>query len=342
LTYQTLGNEFLKTFNQERVNSNSEPEVLLRFLGIIEGNNSRITTLEQENQLLKDENNRLKGEQGKPEIKEKQKGKRENKDISSEKERKSQEPTIRKGRGPRNEKIKISREEICHYPKDQLPADAQFKGHVPVIVQDVKVELDNIRFLLEIYYSPSTGKTYRASRPPGYEGEFGPGIVSLIYGLKFDAVTSEPGILRFLTHNGVFISLSTISRYLTQKIEDFHKEKEEIINAGLQSTRFQQIDSTGARVNGDQHHAHVLCNPYYTAYFTTPHKDRLTVLKILTRRVELKHLFNSRAFELMKKFTVPKKLSPTFTKPVKTRHSMKKRYSKFSKDYPRLITIEIN
>ena len=123
-------------------------------------------------------------------------------------------------------------------------------------------------------------------------------------------MTSEPGILRFLTHNGVFISLSTISRYLTQKIEDFHKEKEEIINAGLQSTRFQQIDSTGARVNGDQHHAHVLCNPYYTAYFTMPHKDRLTVLKILTRGVELKHLFNSRAFELMKTFTVPKKIIP--------------------------------
>ena len=43
---------------------------------------------------------------------------------------------------------------------DTLPLDAQFKGHQEVIVQDIKVETDNVLFKKAKYYSPSTGRTY--------------------------------------------------------------------------------------------------------------------------------------------------------------------------------------
>ena len=56
-------------------------------LNLIEQLNLKVIELEAENQKLRDENNRLKGEQGKPDIKaNKQKGLK--KDYSSEKERK--------------------------------------------------------------------------------------------------------------------------------------------------------------------------------------------------------------------------------------------------------------
>ena len=53
-------------------------------LNIIEEQATTIKELRKENQQIKDELNKLKGEQGKPNIKPKKK----NKDISSEKERK--------------------------------------------------------------------------------------------------------------------------------------------------------------------------------------------------------------------------------------------------------------
>jgi hypothetical protein len=88
----------------------------------------------------------------------------------------------------------------------------------------------------------------------------------------------------------------------------FHEECAEIINAGLSSTRYQQIDDTGARVNGCQYHTHILCNEFYTAFLTRPHKDRLTVLEILFCEHEIRFTFDSASFDLMKTFRVPNKI----------------------------------
>ena len=40
----------------------------------------------------------------------------------------------------------IDIEEILEYPKDQLPADAEFKGYEQVIIQDISLATDNILF----------------------------------------------------------------------------------------------------------------------------------------------------------------------------------------------------
>ena len=42
----------------------------------------------------------------------------------------------------------------------------------------------------------------------------------------------------------------------------------------LASGRWQQTDHTATRVNGRNQHCRVLGNPAYTAYTTTPAKDR--------------------------------------------------------------------
>ena len=78
------------------------------------------------------------------------------------------------------------------------------------------------------YYSPSTGLTYSGERPCGYGGDFGPGIKSLIIGLKYGCNLSEPSIHSFLTLHGAYISKATISRHLTHNLDQFHEEKEEV------------------------------------------------------------------------------------------------------------------
>ena len=290
---------YLKTFTPERINQFSDPDVIYRLLGILESALMEINELKHEVQSLRDEVNHMKGEQGKPNIREKKKPPT---DISSEKERTPVDKQPKKGRNSRNHNVKITRTEKCPVNSEVLPSDAQFKGYSTVIVQDLKIELDNIEFQIEHYYSPSTGLTYSGERPCGYEGDFGPGIKSLIIGLKYGCNMSEPSIHSFLTHHGVYISKSTISRHLTHNLDHFHEEKEEVTYSGLLSTSYQQLDDTSARVNGEQWVTQILCNPYYTSFHTIPHKDRLSILQLLLGPHELKFQFNEWTYNLLKEF----------------------------------------
>ena len=99
-------------------------------------------------------------------------------------------------------------------------------------------------------------------------------------------------------------SKATISRILTEDNDLFHEEKSEIFLSGLNSTTYQQIDDTSARVNENNWYTQIICNPYYTAYFTVPHKNRETILDILLCGNEKTYCFNEEAFELMETFNI--------------------------------------
>ncbi|WP_212556015.1 hypothetical protein, partial [Methanosarcina spelaei] len=172
------------------------------------------------------------------------------------------------------DKIEVHRTETCKVDISILPSDAYPKGYRDVIIQDIYIKPVNTNYRIEIFYSPSEHKTYAGKLPQGVKGEFGPGIKSLIITLNHVANVSEPKIHEFLENIGVHISKATISRILTKDIDIFHQEKAEIFLEGLKATPYQQIDDTGARVNGVNYYTQILCNPYYTAYFTVPNKNR--------------------------------------------------------------------
>jgi len=48
-------------------------------------------------------------------------------------------------------------------------------------------------------------------------------------------------------------------------------------------------------VNGQNSYCHIVCNPLYTAYFTTESKDRLTILDVLTNHRPRRFLVNAEA-----------------------------------------------
>ena len=54
-----------------------------------------------------------------------------------------------------------------------------------------------------------------------------------------------------------------------------------MLRAGLASTPYQHLDDTSTRVDGDGWYCHILCNALYTAYQTTPGKDRRTIVEVL-------------------------------------------------------------
>lgn len=267
-----------------------------------------VEELKQENQRMReelqqqrDEINRLKGEQGRPEIK----GNKVAAKHSSEKERQQAKPWQKSSK---QAKLQIDREEILKLERSLLPADAEFKGYESVIVQDISIQSNTVRFLKERYYSASQQKSYLAELPAGYQGQFGPGVRALLLSCYFAYGMTEPKISEFMRQFGLCISAGQISNLLIQEQTAWHAEKAAIVRAGLASTPYQHMDDTATRVAGKNQHCHVLCNPWYTAYFTYPAKDRLTVIQILQGASEVQLLLNQQTQEWLELFHLPHKV----------------------------------
>ena len=269
-------------------------QAIIEVLNLVEELVAENRKQREEIQRLRDENNRLKGEQGKPKVKPRRKPPESTcSDHSSEQERRT--PKKRQKR-KKVSQIQVDREEKVLVDPALLPTDAEFKGYESVVVQDVELRTDNVRFLKEKYYSSSAGQSYMADLPVGYEGEFGPGVKALTRVLYHALNVSEPKIEEFYQHIGVQISSGQVSNLLIKNQDCFHNEKDAVYEAGLRSSPWQHIDDTATRVNGVNQHCHVVCNPLYTAYFTTEKKNRLTVLDILTNFRLRTYLLNDETY----------------------------------------------
>ena len=286
--------------NPDEIEDERYAKAFLILFAIIEILSEDINTLKAENQKLRDEINLLKGEQTKPKIL----GSKKNDDISSENERKERNPLKTRDSNARKDKIEIHHTEICRVDKSILPNDAVFKGYSCVTIRDINLEPWNTNYRREVFYSPSERKTYSGELPDGVKGEFGPGIQTHVLNLYHVANVSEPKIHELLESMGILISIATISRIITENNDIFHEEKSDIFKSGLNSTTYQQIDDTSARVNGNNWYTQIICNPYYAAYFTVPHKNRETILDILLCGNEKMYCFNEEAFKLMEMFNV--------------------------------------
>lgn len=299
----TLISTLLQSVDPQQIADESVRQTVELLLNIIEQLNASLKELEAENQKLRDENNRLKGEQGKPDIKPNSK-KGFKPDHSSEQERKIPKEH-RKSR--KKETVKVDREQVIPIAKEELPADAQFKGYAEVVVQDLIVTTDNVRFLKETYYSPALRKTYIAPLPDGYEGEFAPGIKALILSLYYGGNMTQGKVIEFLADVGISMSRGYLSNLLSQPQAAFTAEFQDLYRAGLASSPWQQFDQTGSRVGGVNQTTNIICNPLYTVYVTTPKKDRLSVLGVFQNTTALGFIFNQLTYDVLELFKLPLK-----------------------------------
>jgi len=266
-------------------------KLVQQLLNVLEDVMADLRAAQAENQRLRDEINRLKGEQGAPAIKANT-PQPPPKDHSSEQERRKPK-TWSKDR--KMDRIAIDREQVVQVDPTRLPPDAVFKGYEDVVVQDVIFRTDNVLFHKEKFYSPSQHQTYLASLPPGYRGQFGPGLKSLALVFYFGAQMSEPKVAELLRSVGVQISDGQVSNLLIKDQTAFHGEKDALYQAGLASSPWQHLDDTSTRVNGQNGYCHIVCNPLYTAYSTTAAKDRLTIIDVLTNHRPRRFLVNAEA-----------------------------------------------
>ena len=196
-------------------------------------------------------------------------------DISSEKERTQKKEWKKKAKKPH---IHIDKSVECEIDRNTLPADAVYKYTDTVIQQDIIFKRNNTLFRIDVYYSPSEKKTYRASLPTEYTGYHGNDLKSFVLMLhNVCDVTSNK--IHSLLQNEVEIEISkgALSSILLGNNDWLYQEKNDILNAGLKVS-YAQVDATASRVRGVNHHTQIICNDYFSSYTTLRNRTRLDVL----------------------------------------------------------------
>jgi hypothetical protein len=263
--------------NLDAITDAAARQVIGQLLNLIETLAAENQALRVENQQLRDELARLQGGAGKPDVKPPTPA-LPPPDHSSERERRIPKPR-HKGR-----KIGIlapTRTAPCVVDPASLPPDAIRHGTTEVIVQDLLLQPEIIRFVREVWLVPRTGQTITAPLPDGYQGAFGPHIQALTLALGHAANISQPSLLTFFQDAGIVIGKGTIARWLRDDRTCWQADAQAIHHAGLASTAWQATDQTPTRVDGRNETCHVLGNPFFTVYQTRPGGTRQDVLAVL-------------------------------------------------------------
>ena len=142
----------LEDLDLNQIQDENARELIARLLNLVEKLSADLRDAQAEIQRLRDEVNRLKGEQGKPKIK----GNTPKPPPSNHSSEKERHKPRQRHKSSKKAEIKIDREQVVEVDPASMPADAQFKGHEDVVVQDIGLSTDNVLFHKQKYYAAST------------------------------------------------------------------------------------------------------------------------------------------------------------------------------------------
>ena len=256
-----------------------------------------ILSLQEQIQILRDEIAILKNQKPKPKIKP------SNLENRPDKKKKKQESGKRPGSSKRSKNLPIH--EIVDIPPDNLPEDSRFKGYDCFTVQDIVIRPHNTLYRLERWQTPS-GDYIVGKLPKELENShFGSMLVSFILYQYHHAHVTQPLIREELLEFGIDISTGQINRIIVEGKDVFHSEKDEILSAGLEVSRYVHVDDTGARHKGRNGYCTHIGNELFAWFESTESKSRINFLTLLQGR-HTDYMLNDDAFEYMVLHKLPK------------------------------------
>jgi hypothetical protein len=180
-------------------------------------------------------------------------------------------------RGSNLDKLKIDRTVVVPVA---APAGSRRKGYEEIVVQDLVLNSSVTLYRRERWETPD-GQTLIAGLDRGIVGGYGPHLHRLVLMLHFQGQMTCERILAVLNGAGVVISKRQVVRLLVVKLETFRAEDEEVLTAGLSSSRFVTVDDTGARHQGKSGFTTHIGSDRFAVFRTGPSKSRLAFLRNL-------------------------------------------------------------
>jgi Transposase IS66 family len=239
---------------------------------------------------LRDENARLKGGPGRPNIKPNKQP--SGMDRGTERQsRKGKKPP----RGSTRSKVTVSEEQVV---KVDAPPGSRFKGYTSYVVQDLVIHPHVVNFQCERWQTPN-GRVITAPLPAGVSGHFGPELRRFVLAQYHEAQTTVPRLLTLLRGLGIVISKRQIVRLLTAGQDSFVNEARGVLHAGLSSASWITVDDTGARHKATNGFCTQIGNDDFAWFGTTGSKSRLNFLELL-RAGHSDYVINDEALAYMR------------------------------------------
>lgn len=196
-------------------------------------------------QALRDEIAILKGLKPKPKI---PKSKLEGTGTGG-KEGKKGNSGKRAGSAKRPKTGELEIHEIVPLTPSGVKDDWIFKGYNDFVVQGLVIEPHNVKYRRGRWLTPD-GDTIMAPLPDHVSGHFDSVLISYIQHQYFSCRVTQPLLLEQLREFGIDISSGQLNQILTEDNDDFHSEKESILQTGLTVSAYAQTDDTGLRHKG--------------------------------------------------------------------------------------------
>lgn len=201
---------------------------------------------------------------------------------------------------PRRKKKDLPIDKIKKVAVDPGLLDSNFKnkGYREVVVQDLFFHRNNIKFLLERFYNPETGKMIEAKLPQGFRGAyFGANLIAFIKHQYYEGDVTIKKIYKILKSIDIQISIKQINKIINDCPDELTQELESAVTAGIEKANYQQIDDTNTKLLGVKSlFTIVTCNEFFTRLFSTISKSRSRAVMALSRAERPVYKLNNHAF----------------------------------------------
>ncbi len=253
-----------------------------------------VTALKQTVGELREENARLKGLKGRPDIKPSKpsgmdKATGPAKPVGKDKKRR---------RGKVVPRVAVENKVVGA----AVPEGSRFKGYVTFLVQDLVISVTATRYQRERWVTPD-GRTVLAPLPDGIDCHFGPELRRFVLLQYHQGQSTLPRIAALLRSAGVAVSKRQLQRLLTDQQESFTAEAQDVLRAGLETSPYVSVDDTGARHKAKNGYCTQIGNDWFTWFGTHTSKSRVNFLELL-RAGHTDYVLNDAAYAYMRKHSL--------------------------------------
>ena len=179
-----------------------------------------------------------------------------------------------------------------------MPAGSRFKGYEDILVRDLRLSAEVIRYRRERWLLAS-GETVVAALPAGIVGGFGPELRRFVLALHAQGQVTTERLTALLDGIGVEICKRQVVRLLAEPLDDFVAEDQDVLRAGLATARWVSVDDTAARHARKDGVTTQIGDDRFTVFRTGASKSREAFLSLL-RAGHTDYVVNTAALEYMR------------------------------------------